>query len=91
MLPTPPRSSRHASTIDVLHYNTGVLHRHDDGSQQLQPITAQNAASIASDIAINIAGALVAIGSILPALRANGGGSVLLTGGGLGKHPPPIC
>ncbi|MET0226339.1 MAG: hypothetical protein ABW187_07870, partial [Dokdonella sp.] len=56
-------------------------------SQQLQPIAAQNAASIASDIAINIAGALVAIGSILPALRANGRGSVLLSGGGLGKQP----
>jgi short-subunit dehydrogenase len=79
--------ARHASTIDVLHYNAGVLRYREDGALLMQPIVEQSTDAIASDIAINLTGALIALRSVLPAMVGRSSGSVLLTGGGLARQP----
>jgi len=74
-------------SLAVLHYNAAVLHY--DASQNLmsRSIDAESVESLETDMQVNVTSALVAVQSALPALRANGKGSVLLTGGGFGVYP----
>ncbi|CDG83291.1 SDR family NAD(P)-dependent oxidoreductase [Janthinobacterium agaricidamnosum] len=71
----------------VLHYNAGVLHYDPLGGLQAMPIDQQSSGELSSDLQINLSSALVAIKTALPAMRQQGGGTILLTGGGLALHP----
>lgn len=42
---------------------------------------------LVADFRVNVAGALVAVQQVLPAMQANGKGTILLTGGGLALSP----
>ncbi len=66
---------------EVLVYNAYAAH--------LAPPSAQTAATLAADFAVNVGGAMAAIGAALPGMRAAGRGSILLTGGGLALDPTP--
>ncbi len=44
-------------------------------------------AALMADAAVNIGGALAAVQAVLPAMRARGGGTILLTGGALALDP----
>lgn len=67
--------------LEVLHYNVGVI--------RMAGIDDQDAASIASDIQLDITGAVVALKAALPGMTARGSGTVLYTGGGLALQPYP--
>jgi NAD(P)-dependent dehydrogenase (short-subunit alcohol dehydrogenase family) len=71
----------------VLHYNAGVLHYDEQAVLMAQPIERQPAAELVSDLQVNLASAMAAVKAALPAMRAAGKGSILLTGGGFGVHP----
>lgn len=43
--------------------------------------------ALTSDFRVNVAGALVAVQQVLPAMKANRKGTILLTGGGLALNP----
>ena len=73
----------------VVHYNTGVLHYDAGGKLLPQTIQQQYAAELSSDLQANLASALVAIKAALPGMQKQGGGTILLTGGGFGIHPSP--
>jgi len=79
--------NRYADSLDVLHYNAGVLHYAADGALSLRRLGDESVASLVSDTQINIASALVAIQAALPGMTQRGSGTVLLTGGGLGVAP----
>jgi len=40
-----------------------------------------------ADFRVNVTGAVTAVQTVLPAMKAAGSGAILLTGGGLGLHP----
>ena len=66
---------------DVLVYNAaGVTYR---------PLAELDAARFAVDLSVSVGGALVAAQSVLPAMRARGSGTLLLTGGGFAFEPVP--
>jgi short-subunit dehydrogenase len=68
-------------TIEVMHYNAASLRQ--------ATIANQPAESFASDLAINIAGAMVAIQAVAGPMAKGGEGTILLTGGGFGLAPSP--
>jgi short-subunit dehydrogenase len=70
-----------AGDTDVLVYNAAVLQE-----RLASKLTAQH---MAADMAVNLGGALSAIGQVLPAMRRRGRGTILLTGGGLALDPIP--
>ena len=70
-----------AGETDVLIYNAAVLKE-----RLASKLTAGH---MASDMAVNLGGALSAIGQVLPAMRRRGRGTVLLTGGSLAFEPMP--
>ena len=78
---------RYADSLDVLHYNAGVLHYGADGSLSMRRLSDETVASIVSDTQINISSAMVAIGAAIPPMARRGSGTILLTGGGLGVSP----
>jgi NAD(P)-dependent dehydrogenase (short-subunit alcohol dehydrogenase family) len=43
--------------------------------------------AVVADFRVNVAGALAAVQAVLPAMRQRGGGTILLTGGGLALDP----
>jgi len=49
--------------------------------------TALTPRDLLSDFGVNAAGALCAVQAVLPGMRARGGGTILLTGGGSALHP----
>lgn len=65
----------------VLVYNAAVLH-------EGKPSTF-SAARLVDDFRVNVAGALLAVQQVLPAMRARQQGTILLTGGGLALNPLP--
>ncbi len=73
--------------LHVLHYNAGVLHYDAQARLQTRTIDDESISSLVSDVQIDLTGALAAVKAALPALRAHAGGTVLLTGGGLGVQP----
>lgn len=76
-------------SLQVLHYNTGVLHYDEDAKLLTRTIDDESPESLQSDMQINIGSGLAAIKAALPALRGHipGTSSILLTGGGLGVNP----
>jgi short-subunit dehydrogenase len=70
---------RYAAELEVIHYNAAVL--------RAQTLQEQSLASIAEDIEVDIASALVAVRQAGAAMVARRGGSILLTGGILGVKP----
>lgn len=68
-------------SIDVIHYNAANLRQ--------ATIDSQAADTFNSDLAVNIGGALAAIQAIKPKMETQGGGTILLTGGGFGIYPSP--
>lgn len=52
-------------------------------------ILDDTAEAISEDLLINTGGALEAVKTVLPAMKARKGGTILLTGGGLALHPNP--
>jgi len=70
-----------AGETDVLIYNAAVLK-----GRLASKLTAGH---MAADMAVNLGGALSAIGQVLPAMRQRGKGTILLTGGSLAFDPIP--
>jgi short-subunit dehydrogenase len=70
-----------AGETDVLIYNAAVLKE-----RLASKLTAGH---MAADMAVNLGGALSAIGQVLPAMRRRGRGTLLLTGGSLAFEPIP--
>jgi short-subunit dehydrogenase len=70
-----------AGETDVLIYNAAVLKE-----RLASKLTAGH---MAADMAVNLGGALSAIGQVLPAMRRRGQGTILLTGGSLAFDPMP--
>ncbi|MGH8729429.1 MAG: SDR family NAD(P)-dependent oxidoreductase [Burkholderiales bacterium] len=67
--------------IDALHYNAA--------SMRQATILDQPPESFASDLTVNIGGALVAIQAVAPLMFQRGEGTILLTGGGYALSPNP--
>lgn len=67
--------------IDALHYNAA--------SMREASILDQPRDSFASDLNINVGGALVAVQAVAPLMFERGEGSILLTGGGYALDPDP--
>jgi short-subunit dehydrogenase len=70
---------RHASDLEIMHYNAAVL--------RLQTLEDQSIVSVIEDITIDVTSALVAIRQAHMAMVPKGRGSILLTGGLLATHP----
>jgi short-subunit dehydrogenase len=70
-----------AGETDVLIYNPAVLKE-----RLASKLTAGH---MAADMAVNLGGALSAIGQVLPTMRRRGRGTILLTGGSLAFDPLP--
>jgi short-subunit dehydrogenase len=70
-----------AGETDVLIYNAAVLKE-----RLASKLTAGH---MAADMAVNLGGALSAVGQVLPAMRRRGQGTILLTGGSLAFDPIP--
>lgn len=69
----------HAGDTEVLLYNAVAFR---PGSP-----SALGFNDLISDFSVNVAGAVVAVNEVLPAMRAHGAGTILLTGGGLALQP----
>ena len=70
---------RYAPELQVIHYNAAVI--------RAQTLQEQSLASIAEDIGVDIASALVAVKQAAEVMLARRRGSILLTGGILGVKP----
>lgn len=55
------------------------------------PVLASSADDLLADFRICVAGALVAVRLVVPAMRARGTGSILFTGGGFALFPSPVA
>ncbi len=66
---------------EVLVYNVAT--------PKMEPILNETMDTLANDFKINVAGALVATKAVLPAMKAQGQGTILLTGGGFALYPSP--
>ena len=73
--------------LEVLHYNGGVLHHDSAGRLQTRSLADETIDTLVSDTKVNVSSALAAIHAAVPTMAAQGRGTVLLTGGGLGVHP----
>ena len=70
---------RYGSELEVVHYNAAAIRN--------QTLHAQDSASIAEDIQVDISSALVAIRQAAVAMAPRRRGTILLTGGMLGVRP----
>jgi short-subunit dehydrogenase len=70
---------RYAADIEVIHYNAAVV--------RAQTLHEQSLASIAEDLQVDIASALVAVRQAGATMVSRRSGSILLTGGILGVKP----
>jgi short-subunit dehydrogenase len=66
---------------EVLIYNAAVA--------KMENILNETVDSLTNDFKINVAGALAAVKAVLPAMRAQGKGTILFTGGGFALYPNP--
>jgi NAD(P)-dependent dehydrogenase (short-subunit alcohol dehydrogenase family) len=67
--------------LDVVHYNAANL--------RASNVLDQPAETFNTDLTVNIGGALTAAQNTLAAMPGQGGGTLLLTGGGFGLAPSP--
>lgn len=67
--------------LNVLVYNVAML--------KMEPILHETMETLITDFKINVAGALVATKAVLPAMQAQGQGTILFTGGGFAMYPSP--
>jgi short-subunit dehydrogenase len=65
--------------VDVLVYNASVLHQGMPSQVEVS--------TLIDDFKVNVAGALVAVQAVVPHMRAQGAGTILITGGGLAFEP----
>jgi NADP-dependent 3-hydroxy acid dehydrogenase YdfG len=70
-----------SGAIDALHYNAA--------SMRNASILEQPRDTFASDLMVNVGGALVAVQAVAPFMFERGEGSILLTGGGYALSPNP--
>lgn len=70
-----------AGATEILIYNAARM--------QSGPAAALDAVTLAGDMAVNLGGAVTAVGALLPAMRAQRRGTILFTGGGLALEPYP--
>lgn len=73
--------------LEVLHYNAGVLHYDASGTLKTRSLADESIESLVSDTNVNVSSALAAVHAAAPTMTAQGRGTVLLTGGGLGVQP----
>jgi len=73
--------------LEVLHYNGGILHYDDAGTLKTRTLADETIDTLVSDTKVNISSALAAVHAAVPMMTAQGHGTVLLTGGGLGVQP----
>lgn len=66
---------------EVLVYNVAILSKNNVINETVENLT--------HDFQANVVGALVATQAVLPAMKAQGAGTILFTGGGLSMHPSP--
>ncbi|MBE9035105.1 SDR family NAD(P)-dependent oxidoreductase [aff. Roholtiella sp. LEGE 12411] len=66
---------------DVLVYNAAV--------PRMENVLNTSFETLVNDFKVNIAGALVAAQAVIPAMQAQGKGTILLTGGGFALYPSP--
>ncbi len=66
----------------VLLYNAAVLKR--------KSLIEENMHTLTEDFKVNVGGALEAVKAVIPAMQANGEGTLLFTGGGLSLNPSPL-
>jgi len=67
--------------VGVLVYNTAAMHTN--------PLLELGVEELVGSFRVNVVGALVAAQAVLPAMRAVGAGTILLTGGGFAMEPIP--
>jgi short-subunit dehydrogenase len=73
--------------LEVLHYNGGILHYDSAGTLQTRSLADETVDTLVSDTKVNVSSALAALHSSVPTMAAQGRGTVLITGGGLGVQP----
>jgi NAD(P)-dependent dehydrogenase (short-subunit alcohol dehydrogenase family) len=80
-----------AALIDRVHANCGAIDalHYNAASMREASILDQPQDTFASDLTVNIGGALVAIQAVAPLMFERGEGSILLTGGGFALNPMP--
>ncbi|WP_193197413.1 SDR family NAD(P)-dependent oxidoreductase [Nostoc sp. MG11] len=66
---------------DVLVYNAAV--------PRMENVVNTSFETLVNDFKVNVAGALVATQAVIPAMQAQGQGTILLTGGGFALYPSP--
>ncbi|HEY9894527.1 MAG TPA: SDR family NAD(P)-dependent oxidoreductase [Candidatus Sericytochromatia bacterium] len=66
---------------EVLVYNVAV--------SSLNPVLSETVERLTSDFKANVVGALIATQAVLPAMKAQAGGTILFTGGGFSMYPSP--
>ncbi|NIE63068.1 SDR family NAD(P)-dependent oxidoreductase [Burkholderia sp. Ax-1719] len=77
---------KYSSELAVVHYNSGVLHYDGEGQVLTSPLSSQDVSALTSEMSVNLVNAMVAIKTAQEALTPHGG-TILLTGGGLGIEP----
>jgi len=73
--------------LEILHYNGGILHYDSAGTLQARSLVEETIDTLVSDTKVNVSSALAAVHAAVPMMTAQGRGTVLLTGGGLGVQP----
>lgn len=73
--------------LEVLHYNGGILHHDADGALKTRSLADETVDTLVSDTKVNISSALASAHAAVPTMIAQGRGTILLTGGGLGVQP----
>lgn len=66
---------------EVLVYNAAI--------PKMENVLNETVESLTNDFKVNVAGALVATKEVLPAMKAQGKGTILFTGGGFSMYPSP--
>lgn len=66
---------------DILVYNVAT--------PKMENILNETIDTLANDFKVNVAGALAATKAVIPAMKAQGQGTILLTGGGFAMYPNP--
>ncbi|MBD2186407.1 SDR family NAD(P)-dependent oxidoreductase [Aerosakkonema funiforme] len=74
-------SVKNIANLEVLVYNAAV--------PKMVNVLNETFESLINDFQVNVAGALVAVQSVLPGMRQQEKGTILLTGGGFALYPSP--